>query len=58
MLAVLQSPEVDQQVLAARADLDVKSRAAARNDALAKDGIVSEQDREAAVGNERTATAL
>jgi RND family efflux transporter MFP subunit len=57
VLAVLQSPEVDQQVLAARADLDVKSRAAARNDELAKSGIVSEQDREAAVGNAQTAAA-
>ena len=57
VLAVLQSPEVDQQVLAARADLDVKSRAATRNDELAKSGIVSEQDREAAVGNAQTASA-
>ena len=57
VLAVLQSPEVDQQVLAARADLDVKSRAAARNDMLAKNGIVSEQDREAAVGNAQTSAA-
>ncbi len=57
ILALLQSPEVDQQVLAARADMDVKSRAAARNDELAKNGLVSEQDREAALGNAQTAAA-
>ncbi|MEI9938458.1 MAG: efflux RND transporter periplasmic adaptor subunit [Pseudomonadota bacterium] len=57
ILAILQSPEVDQQVLAARADLDVKSRAATRSDELAKNGLVSEQDREAAVGNAQTSAA-
>jgi RND family efflux transporter MFP subunit len=57
VLAVLQSPEVDQQAVAARADLDVKSRASARADELAKTGIASEQDREVAAGTYRTAVA-
>ncbi len=57
VLAVLQSPEVDQQVVAARADLDVKSRTSARADELAKTGIASEQDREVAAGTYRQAAA-
>jgi membrane fusion protein, multidrug efflux system len=57
VLAVLQSPEVDQQVAAARVDMDVKRLAAGRNDELVKSGIVSEQVREQAVGDYRSAVA-
>jgi RND family efflux transporter MFP subunit len=57
VLAVLQSPEVDQQVVAARVDMDVKRLAAGRSDELVKSGIVSEQVREQAVGDYRSAVA-
>lgn len=59
VLAILESPETDQQVSAARADLNLKQKLAARARALAAEGIASQQDRETAEANlEVSKTAL
>ncbi|MBM7114607.1 efflux RND transporter periplasmic adaptor subunit [Archangium primigenium] len=44
VLAIIESPETDQQVAVARSDLAVKRRTAVRTRALAESGIVSQQD--------------
>ena len=44
VLAIIESPETDQQVAAARSDLGLKRRIAVRTRALAESGIVSQQD--------------
>ncbi len=48
LLAVVYSPESDQDVRAAETDLTLRRQMAARADALAKAGVMSRQDREVA----------
>jgi membrane fusion protein, multidrug efflux system len=57
VLAIIESPESDQDVVAARSDADTKRRIAARANALAPSGVVSQQDREEAVNAARLAEA-
>jgi RND family efflux transporter MFP subunit len=57
VLAVLESPETDQQVEAARSDLAVKRRLAERARRLSPSGVVSEQDLDQAVSNLEVAEA-
>jgi membrane fusion protein, multidrug efflux system len=52
VLAILESPETDQQVAAARSDLLLKSKLAARARALSQEGLLSLQDRETAEANQ------
>ncbi|MCU1281718.1 MAG: efflux transporter, family, subunit, partial [bacterium] len=59
VLAVVWSPESDQDVYAAETDLDLRKRLAARADSLALAGVMSRQDREIADAQLRTSmTAL
>lgn len=44
VLGVIESPETDQQVAAARSDVAIKRRIAVRSRALVQSGIVSQQD--------------
>jgi len=57
LIARLESPETDQAVLAARADLEVKRQLLQRNAALRPDGIVSQQDLDNATAAVRVAEA-
>jgi membrane fusion protein, multidrug efflux system len=51
LLATLESPETDQQVLSAKADLATKKIIAERYDKLAPQGVVSQQELDQASGN-------
>jgi membrane fusion protein (multidrug efflux system) len=57
LLARLESPETDQAVLAARADLELKRQLLQRTTALRPDGVVSQQDLDNATGAVRVAEA-
>jgi len=57
LLATLESPETDQQVIAAQADLELKRQLAERSRNLSKSGVVSEQDLENANSGEKVAIA-
>lgn len=57
LLAVLESPELDQQLLAADADAKNKKALAQRSRRLVAPGIVPEQDAEAAETNARVSAA-
>ncbi len=57
LLATLESPETDQQVLAARANLATRRRLADRNGALVGPGVVSRQDYDQSKGDLDVATA-
>jgi RND family efflux transporter MFP subunit len=54
VLAVVWSPESDQDVRAAETDLDLRRQLAARADSLAQAGVMSRQDREVADAQLRT----
>jgi RND family efflux transporter MFP subunit len=56
-LAVLESPELDEQVAAARAELTFRRQQLARTERLSSSGRVSVQDREAAEEGVKVATA-
>jgi membrane fusion protein (multidrug efflux system) len=51
LLATLESPETDQQVLSARADFATRKLIASRYDKLAPQGVVSQQELDQASGN-------
>jgi RND family efflux transporter MFP subunit len=51
LLATLESPETDQQVLSARANLATRKIIAQRYDKLAPEGVVSQQELDTASGN-------
>ena len=57
LLARLESPETDQAVAAARADLVLKRQLLQRTEALRPDGVVSQQDLDNAVGAVRVSEA-
>ena len=57
LLARLESPETDQAVAAARADLLLKRQLLQRTETLRPDGVVSQQDLDNAVGAVRVAEA-
>ncbi len=57
VLATIYSPETMQDVYAAQADLALRQRVAARTDALATVGVLSQQDRELADAQLRTSQA-
>jgi membrane fusion protein (multidrug efflux system) len=57
LLARLESPETDQAVLGARADLELKRQLLQRTTALRPDGVVSQQDLDNATGAVRVAEA-
>jgi membrane fusion protein, multidrug efflux system len=57
VLAKLESPETDQAVLGARADLELKRQLLARVAALRPDGVVSQQDLDNATAGVRVAEA-
>ena len=58
LLAVLESPDADQQVIGAQADLAVKRDLAERARGLAPRGIVSQQELDTAEGNLKVAEAV
>jgi RND family efflux transporter MFP subunit len=59
VLAVVWSPESDQDVRAAETDMNLRKQLAARADSLAQQGVMSRQDREVADAQLRTSmTAL
>lgn len=57
LLARLESPETDQAVLGARADLELKRQLLQRTTALRPDGVVSQQDLDNATAGVRVAEA-
>jgi membrane fusion protein, multidrug efflux system len=57
LLARLESPETDQTVLGARADLELKRQLLERTTALRPDGVVSQQDLDNATAGVRVAEA-
>jgi membrane fusion protein, multidrug efflux system len=57
LLARLESPETDQAVLGARADLELKRQLLQRTTALRPDGVVSQQDLDNATAAVRVAEA-
>jgi membrane fusion protein (multidrug efflux system) len=57
LLATLESPETDQQVISARADLTTKNVIAQRYEHLAPQGVVSQQELDQAAGNRAVAKA-
>jgi len=57
VIAVLESPELDQQVLAARADARNKEVMAKRARALVGSGVVSQQDHDSAIAGSEIADA-
>ncbi len=57
LLARLESPETDQAVAAARADLVLKRQLLQRTEALRPDGVVSQQDLDNATGAVRVSEA-
>lgn len=57
LIARLESPETDQAVAAARADLEVKRQQLQRTTALRPDGVVSQQDLDNATAAMRVAEA-
>ncbi|MGO9829550.1 MAG: efflux RND transporter periplasmic adaptor subunit [Myxococcaceae bacterium] len=57
LLARLESPETDQAVAAARADLVLKKLLLQRTEALRPDGVVSQQDLDNAIGAVRVSEA-
>src|SRR5262249_28336797 len=57
VLAIVESPETEQEVLAARSDLENKNRAATRARSLAPPGVVSLAEHDQAVADERIAVA-
>ena len=57
LIGILESPDLDQQVAAAEADLSVKKLLATRNAELLKTGIVSQQDAENASAAAKVAAA-
>jgi membrane fusion protein, multidrug efflux system len=57
LLARLESPETDQAVVAARADLELKRQLLQRTTALRPDGVVSQQDLDNATAGVRVARA-
>jgi len=57
LIATLESPDTDQQVLAAEADLNLKKQQLARTQTLSKTGVVSAQDLENAEANEKVSEA-
>ena len=58
LIARLESPETDQAVAAARADLEVKRQQLQRTTALRPDGVVSQQDLDNATASMRVAEAI
>jgi len=57
LLGTLESPDTDQQVQAADADLALKKQQSVRSENLSKTGVVSQQDLENAQANEKVSTA-
>lgn len=57
VLAVIESPETDQQVVSARSDLNLKDKLAARAHLLAQQGLISTQDRETADAHQEVSRA-
>jgi membrane fusion protein (multidrug efflux system) len=57
VLAIVWSPESDQDVRAAETDLNLRRQLAARAESLAKEGVMSRQDREVADAQMRTSMA-
>src|SRR5205823_4114125 len=57
VLAVLESPETDDQVAAAKSDLLIKQRSAQRLRSLRPSGVVSQQDLDQAESNLEVAQA-
>jgi membrane fusion protein, multidrug efflux system len=57
VLAVVESPETDQDVRAAETDVHLRQQLAARADALSTVGVLSRQDREVADAQLRTSQA-
>ncbi len=57
VVAVLESPEIDQQVLAAQADARNKAVMAKRAEALVGSGVVSRQDYDSAIAGSEVAEA-
>jgi membrane fusion protein (multidrug efflux system) len=57
LLAKLESPETDQAVVGARADLELKRQLLQRTTALRPDGVVSQQDLDNATAGVRVAQA-
>jgi membrane fusion protein (multidrug efflux system) len=58
LLARLESPETDQAVLGARADLELKRQLLQRTTALRPDGVVSQQDLDNATAAVRVSEAI
>jgi len=58
LLAVVESPESDQDVRAAQTDLTLRRQIAARTEALASAGVLSRQDREVADAQLRSSMAV
>ncbi len=57
LIGTLESPDADQLVIAARADLELKQQLAQRSRNLSKSGVVSDQDLQNAISNEKVAEA-
>jgi RND family efflux transporter MFP subunit len=57
VLAEIESPETDQQVDAARSDLSLKNKLATRARLMNQEGLMSQQDRDMAEGNQQVSQA-
>jgi membrane fusion protein, multidrug efflux system len=57
VMAVIESPETDQQVDAARSDLNLKNKLEVRARLLNQQGLMSQQDREIAEGNQEVSSS-